>query len=231
MFEHIELPAKLLDYFLRSNKSNINMAGCLVAANGYASAKASSSAVSICATAAGISSVANSSAVAKNSAVAQCTAMSVFRRAGSASIIHPSAMISTSVAAPCPAMTITSEGTNCPAMTGTSAVIKSSSAAGTSPGAKWPAITGTSGINKLSPMAGSFAIDNLLIWPLLLPALLQDLRWCIRHHSSVEKSAGLNKFGLSAGPRFDSGRKLANSNQYGFEPIDPQARFLNYCFQ
>jgi hypothetical protein len=23
-FEHIELPAKLLDYFLRSNKSNIN---------------------------------------------------------------------------------------------------------------------------------------------------------------------------------------------------------------
>jgi len=26
------------------------------------------------------------------------------------------------------------------------------------------------------------------------------------HHSSVEKSAGLNKFGLSAGPRFDSGK-------------------------
>jgi len=24
IFEHIELPAKLLDYFLRSNKSNIN---------------------------------------------------------------------------------------------------------------------------------------------------------------------------------------------------------------
>jgi len=24
-FEHIELPAKLLDYFLRSNKSNINL--------------------------------------------------------------------------------------------------------------------------------------------------------------------------------------------------------------
>jgi len=28
-----------------------------------------------------------------------------------------------------------------------------------------------------------------------------DLQWYIRHHSSVEKSAGLNKFGLSAGPR------------------------------
>jgi len=48
---------------------------------------------------------------------------------------------------------------------------------------------------------------------------------------SVEKSAGLGKIGLSAGPRFDSGRKLVNSNQYGFEPIDPQARVLNYCFQ
>jgi len=27
-FEHIELPAKLLDYFLRSNKSNINQSAC-----------------------------------------------------------------------------------------------------------------------------------------------------------------------------------------------------------
>jgi len=26
--EHIELPTKLLDYFLRSNKSNINQYGC-----------------------------------------------------------------------------------------------------------------------------------------------------------------------------------------------------------
>jgi len=26
-FEHIKLPAKLLDYFLRSNKSNINQSG------------------------------------------------------------------------------------------------------------------------------------------------------------------------------------------------------------
>jgi len=30
-FEHIELPAKLLDYFLRSNKSNINQSGTLLA--------------------------------------------------------------------------------------------------------------------------------------------------------------------------------------------------------
>jgi len=61
--------------------------------------------------------------------------------------------------------------------------------------------------------------------------VLKDLRWWICHHSSVEKSAGLNKLGLSEGPRFDSGRKLVNSNQYGFEQIDPQARILNYCFQ
>jgi len=46
-----------------------------------------------------------------------------------------------------------------------------------------------------------------------------------RHQSEVEKSAGYNKFGLSAGLRFDSGRTPVNSNQYGFEQIDPQARF------
>jgi len=51
------------------------------------------------------------------------------------------------------------------------------------------------------------------------------------YHSSVEKSAGNNKFGLSAGPRFDSGRKPVNSNQYGCEQIDPQARVPNYCFK
>ena len=61
--------------------------------------------------------------------------------------------------------------------------------------------------------------------------VLKDLRWCIRHHSSVEESAGLNEVGLSAGPRFDSGRKPVYSNPYGFEPIDPKARVLNYCFQ
>jgi len=49
--------------------------------------------------------------------------------------------------------------------------------------------------------------------------------------SSKESSAGLNKFGLSTGPRFDSGLNPVNSNQYGFEPIDPQARVRNYCFQ
>jgi len=31
---------------------------------------------------------------------------------------------------------------------------------------------------------------------------------------------------LSAGPWFDSGRNPVNSNQYGFEQIDPQARVL-----
>jgi len=61
--------------------------------------------------------------------------------------------------------------------------------------------------------------------------VLKDLRWCIRHHSSVEKNAELNKSKLSAGPRFDSGRNPVNSNQCGFEPIHPQARFLDYCFQ
>jgi len=45
------------------------------------------------------------------------------------------------------------------------------------------------------------------------------------------KSAELVKFELSAGPRFDAGRKLVNSNQYGFEPIEPQTKVLNYCFQ
>ena len=59
----------------------------------------------------------------------------------------------------------------------------------------------------------------------------QDPRWCIRHHSSVEKSAGHDKIGFCAGPRFDSGRNLVDSNQHGFENIDPQVRVLNYCFQ
>jgi len=40
--------------------------------------------------------------------------------------------------------------------------------------------------------------------------VLKDLRWCIRHHSSVEKSVGLNKSGYGA--RFDSGRQPVNSN-------------------
>ena len=61
--------------------------------------------------------------------------------------------------------------------------------------------------------------------------VLEDLRWCIRHHSSLETSARLNKVGSSAGPRFDSGRKPVNSNPYGFVQIDPQARVLNYGFQ
>ena len=43
--------------------------------------------------------------------------------------------------------------------------------------------------------------------------VLTDLQWCIRHHASVEKSAGLDKFGLSVGPQFDSGPKPFNSNQ------------------
>ena len=33
--EHIELPAKLLDYFLRSHKSNINQSGVLVCSDTY----------------------------------------------------------------------------------------------------------------------------------------------------------------------------------------------------
>ena len=61
--------------------------------------------------------------------------------------------------------------------------------------------------------------------------VLKYLWWCIRHHCSVEKSAELDKFGLSAGPHFDSGQNPVNSNQYGFEQIDPQARVPNYCFQ
>jgi len=39
----------------------------------------------------------------------------------------------------------------------------------------------------------------------LIIGVLKDLRWCIRHHSSVVKSAGQTNFGLSAGPWFDSG--------------------------
>ena len=68
-----------------------------------------------------------------------------------------------------------------------------------------------------------------LIFPVVCRAL-KDLYRCICHHSLVEKSAGLNKFGLSAGPRFDSDGNPVDSNQYGFEQIDPQARVLNYCF-
>jgi len=44
----------------------------------------------------------------------------------------------------------------------------------------------------------------------------------------AEIPAGLNKFDLSAGPRFDSGR---NHYRLKFEQIDPQARVRNYCFQ
>jgi len=62
-------------------------------------------------------------------------------------------------------------------------------------------------------------------------SFLKDLQWCIRHHSSVEKSEGLNKFGLSAGPRFDSGQNPVNSNQFGFKPRDPEARVVNKSFQ
>jgi len=47
----------------------------------------------------------------------------------------------------------------------------------------------------------------------------------------VEKSAILDQFGLIAVPRIDSGRNPVNSNQYGFEQIDPQAWVQNYCFQ
>jgi len=61
--------------------------------------------------------------------------------------------------------------------------------------------------------------------------VLKDLWWCICHHSSMEKSAGLIDFGLSPGARFDSGRKRDNSNKDGFEHLDPQAKVLNYCFQ
>jgi len=39
----------------------------------------------------------------------------------------------------------------------------------------------------------------------------------------VERSAGLNKFGLSTGPHFDSGRNPVNSNQYKFEQIEFQS--------
>jgi len=38
------------------------------------------------------------------------------------------------------------------------------------------------------------------------------------------------KSGLSVGPRFDSGRNPVNSNQYGFEQIDPQARVPQLLF-
>jgi len=78
-------------------------------------------------------------------------------------------------------------------------------------------------LGRLSGFSKLFALNRSA-----LARVLQDLRWCIRHHSSVEKSAGLEKFGLSAGPRFDSGRNPVNSNQCGFEQIDPQARVLNY---
>jgi len=63
--------------------------------------------------------------------------------------------------------------------------------------------------------------------------VLRDFRWFIRHLSSVDKSAGLNKFVLFAGPRFDSSQTPVKSNHYcqqWFEQIDPQARVLNFCF-
>ena len=34
--------------------------------------------------------------------------------------------------------------------------------------------------------------------------VLTDFRWCIRHNSSMQKSAGLYKFGFSAGPWFEA---------------------------
>ena len=83
---------------------------------------------------------------------------------------------------------------------------------------------------RLSDCPTSFTLLILLL-PLLLMLYVSTLRWCIRHHSSVEKSAELNKIGLCAGPRFDSGQNPVNSNQWRFEPTDPQARVLNYCFQ
>jgi len=61
--------------------------------------------------------------------------------------------------------------------------------------------------------------------------VLKDLQWYIWHLSSVEKSVGLKQIGLSAGPRFDSGRNPVYSNQHGYEHIHPRARVPNYCFQ
>ena len=84
-------------------------------------------------------------------------------------------------------------------------------------------------INHLSLKCG-LSLPAGCLWPYPLKRVLKDLRWWISHHSSEEKSAGLNKLG-SAGPRFYSSRKPMNSNQYGFEQIDPQARVLNYSFK
>jgi len=58
--------------------------------------------------------------------------------------------------------------------------------------------------------------------------VLKDLRWFIRHHSSVVESAALKKFSNS---RCDAGRKHVKLDSHGFEHIDPQSRVLNYCFQ
>jgi len=44
-------------------------------------------------------------------------------------------------------------------------------------------------------------------------------------------AVGTEEILLSAGPRFDSGRKHVNSDSHGFEQIDPQAKVLSYCFQ
>jgi len=61
--------------------------------------------------------------------------------------------------------------------------------------------------------------------------VLKDLWWCICHHRSVEKSAGLINFGSSPGAQFDSRRKRDSSNKDGFEQLDPQPKVQNYCFQ
>jgi len=60
---------------------------------------------------------------------------------------------------------------------------------------------------------------------------LKDLRWCIRHHSSLEKSAKLYKFGLSAGPQLHSGRKPVKLKSIWIWANGPQRKVLNYCFQ
>jgi len=44
---------------------------------------------------------------------------------------------------------------------------------------------------------------------------------------AIEPTQDYQKYGSSAGPRFDSGRNPENSNLNGFELIDAQARVLN----
>ena len=43
--------------------------------------------------------------------------------------------------------------------------------------------------------------------------------------------AARDRLPMMPGSRFDSGRKSVNSNEHGFEQVDPLARVLNYCFQ